>query len=530
MVLVQFAWGLLFSDLLLERELGDFGIVPQGGQRVLLGEVPYRDFWEFIAPGALYVSAGALSLFGSNMLALGWTLTAIFVLMVALLYGLSKLVLRSELAALCCLLWVAIGLPSWPVLDHHWVATFTSVAAVAALARWLPRRGWLWLIVSGAMCALTGLSLQSAAPLLTLALALFVIAVTSGRRRIPVLAVLGGAAFALLVIAVAGFALVGAFPQFIEDTVVWLFARYAGISTARLYLLPAQGSTLRKTVEATGTLLIVLLVAVMVALSLRSALRAQPMRRRLLLLSLGAAGIFLGALYHLDRYHVIYAFPLAAPLLVYWAGRLYRQARPSLQPAVAACTALALAIVILPLTSPASNAAALRGWFQPGQAALATPAGLVVAETPAEAEGLRIILGFLQQRVPPGGAVWVGPYWPELYFLSGRRNPTSFDVLTTGENSQTQFEQAAAELRRARPAAVVWAPQSSHEREPTEVFRTRLAPLEAVIDSCYRRVVAYELEGGVNGRVRPTDRRDPPVDVGRLGFWVLMELDPERCR
>jgi hypothetical protein len=46
----------------------DEGLIVFGAQRVLEGDIPYRDFWSLYAPGQFYAVAGLFSLFGSSVL------------------------------------------------------------------------------------------------------------------------------------------------------------------------------------------------------------------------------------------------------------------------------------------------------------------------------------------------------------------------------------------------------------------------------------------------------------------------------
>jgi hypothetical protein len=46
----------------------DEGLIVVGAQRVLEGDIPYRDFWTIYAPGQFYAVAGLFSLFGSSIL------------------------------------------------------------------------------------------------------------------------------------------------------------------------------------------------------------------------------------------------------------------------------------------------------------------------------------------------------------------------------------------------------------------------------------------------------------------------------
>jgi len=46
----------------------DEGLIVFGAQRVLEGDIPYRDFWTLYAPGQFYAVAGLFKLFGSSVL------------------------------------------------------------------------------------------------------------------------------------------------------------------------------------------------------------------------------------------------------------------------------------------------------------------------------------------------------------------------------------------------------------------------------------------------------------------------------
>src|ERR1700741_5207936 len=47
----------------------DEGILLQGGQRILDGQVPYRDFFSFYTPGAFYLIAALFKVFGDSFVA-----------------------------------------------------------------------------------------------------------------------------------------------------------------------------------------------------------------------------------------------------------------------------------------------------------------------------------------------------------------------------------------------------------------------------------------------------------------------------
>src|SRR3972149_5304732 len=66
---------LLFSflyflfDITRVVDVYDEGIAVYGAQRLLEGDLPYRDFWTIYAPGQFYALAGLFKVFGSFVLA-----------------------------------------------------------------------------------------------------------------------------------------------------------------------------------------------------------------------------------------------------------------------------------------------------------------------------------------------------------------------------------------------------------------------------------------------------------------------------
>src|SRR5450756_455519 len=60
----------LYISLGITRALNiyDEGLILYGAQRVLWGQVPYRDFWSVYSPGQFYALAALFRVFGSSVL------------------------------------------------------------------------------------------------------------------------------------------------------------------------------------------------------------------------------------------------------------------------------------------------------------------------------------------------------------------------------------------------------------------------------------------------------------------------------
>ncbi len=167
----------------LEFSSGDEGMLLAGALRILHGQVPYRDFFFFVAPGSLYLIAGWLHLFGTTLVAarsLACVINAFLVLGLALMGRALKLS-RASLALLF-LSQVALGFVSWPIVSHHWMvnaAIFLSASCLAFSERG-ERQGLLF--ASGALAGAGGLMLQDEGGYWVL-LSILLLLLSGGERR-----------------------------------------------------------------------------------------------------------------------------------------------------------------------------------------------------------------------------------------------------------------------------------------------------------------------------------------------------------
>lgn len=517
LALLQLGWGLGYSHSLLGLQMGNEGFKFDAAVRVLTGQVPYRDFYLLEGPGIYYLTAGAFGLFGANVLAGRWLMAAISTLIVVLLYALGRRVMSARAAGWAAVLYVAIGLPSWPMLNNRWLATLLSLAATAAVVPWLLGRPRAWLVLAGALCALAALTHQTAGGCLGLTLALLALAHEAGwaGRLRAVVALLGGALLPA-VPALLYFSAVGALPAMLYDTLVSPFTQYVPHQT-KLYLpLPYDMSgafDLGGLIDLVMTLATLAMAPLAVVLTLAALVARRGLvaaRRRLLLLySLASLAMVSVALTRPDRPVVVVAFPLTLLLLVYWLQPLLRLGSARRRRFTGAYVALGATTFAIHSALNFSTVAAFTHPFQPALYAVDTPNGRLYTESAANARGARVMLGFIGERVPPGGAIWVGPDLPMLYFLSGRRNPTAFDMIASSVYTQRDFERLAEALERAHPAAVIWAPETTRYEEVFNLDRDLRAAQLRLVEAVFRR--CYRMAAGVPGVVE------------------FLEYDPARC-
>lgn len=149
-------FSLVYLQVGLTRWLNHFdeGLVCVGAERVLRGELPYRDFWSFYAPGQFYLVAGVFRLLGVTVLAERLLGIAELAALLLLLFLLCRRVAGEAFAWsgwLLALTWklgppLALGVTT---------ALLLGMASLLCLLLFLERRG-RWLIPAG---LLTGLAL-----------------------------------------------------------------------------------------------------------------------------------------------------------------------------------------------------------------------------------------------------------------------------------------------------------------------------------------------------------------------------------
>jgi hypothetical protein len=135
----------------------DEGFALYGAHRVLLGEVPHRDFWAVYPPGQFYTLAAAFAVFGETLL-VERLVSVVLHLSLALAVYLVVAALTSRRAALVPCALVAIWLAA---ADYFGYAVFPALAlslfGIWGLLQYVATGHARWLGASGAFVALAAL-------------------------------------------------------------------------------------------------------------------------------------------------------------------------------------------------------------------------------------------------------------------------------------------------------------------------------------------------------------------------------------
>jgi hypothetical protein len=127
----------------------DDGTLGHTAERVLLGEMPHRDFDDVYTGGLAYLNAAAFRLVGTTLWTLRLVLLAFFVVWVPTIYYLAARFVRPLAASALTLVAVVWSVPSYPAAMPSWYNLFFATFGIAALFRYLGDSRARWLVAAG---------------------------------------------------------------------------------------------------------------------------------------------------------------------------------------------------------------------------------------------------------------------------------------------------------------------------------------------------------------------------------------------
>lgn len=463
----------------------DEGLIVTGAERILRGQVPYRDFFSELAPGSFYLQAGIFRIAGVSLFSLRLTVWLVGIAMSVVVYSLSRKIIRGWWALAPVVIFLTICYPLTYRLSHHWWGNLLYLLMVLCLATLPARlhsapalRRRLPLLAGGLFAALTALCMQSKGAWALLAAGAFLLVgakllvacawrETLRKGLICTLWFLLGfgvpATFSVIY-----FWMKGAMGEWVFDNLVFLFAHY------RPYLRVPQATLGGQLVNAGSALfeepslgLLIYFVgyaffavagplAAFGSATWRLCLRRDAdgsLAKPLLVYLLAGLGILLSEWHSPDIFHLMWASPLMLILLCAAGQWAWEQWRPSRRFLGGIC-ALALMFVVLGSLRNVGSAARL-------EYPVITRRGTLFAR-PELGPALQQRIRAIEEAVPPGGEAFFFPYDPHFYFLTATRNPTRYDVLLPGFNSAQQVGEVLAALRERLPERVFSLRQLEH--------------------------------------------------------------------
>ena len=142
--------GLLFANFYFRPEIGDEGIIAMDGWRIYKGEIPHRDFFQFIPPLAGYVQSAVFKFFSPSIFAvrfLGFVYGTLLLLLTFLFY--RKYIKSDMVTALALSFIVPFGVGSWLFGSHHWLVAILQICGGIVFSHSLEHKSRFWAVISG---------------------------------------------------------------------------------------------------------------------------------------------------------------------------------------------------------------------------------------------------------------------------------------------------------------------------------------------------------------------------------------------
>jgi hypothetical protein len=475
-------FALSFSYLCLFRRFTsmepDEGILLQGAQRVLSGQVPYRDFFSFYTPGSYYALALLFKVFGSTIVVARTALAFTGALLSLITYLLARRVCSPAIALLMAALATATSLPYRFLMLHNWDSTVLACIAIYCAVRLLEKPNPKSAFALGSFASLTVLFEQSKGAGLWLGLVAGFLAIYFVQRRSSsltdtpnhaklrwgtrgqILALILGLAWPVA-ITFAYFIAQHSTSSMLAD---WLWPLHHYSRANRVpYGYQNWNDEARQAIFNSGSLPVRLVVWLTLSPGLwipalpflaagylaywifraRGRPEIDAQSRYYIIVTAAFVGLALSAaLTRADILHFMYLQPLNCVLLAWLIeardipGRFVKSARLLLVGYIVITFFLIGMIPLLGVLSARDR--------------LETRRGVVTTEKE------NTVIGYVQKHVAPGETILVYPYLPTVYYLTGTFSPAPYDYFQPGMHTREQANEIIGQLASKQVKAVLY--------------------------------------------------------------------------
>lgn len=424
----------------------DEGIYLSGAERILHGQAPYRDFFVMTGPGTFWIEAAILGLFGPTLRHARLALVFDLALLTAVVYWLASQLTSRKFALILAVSFFALQTrPLFRLyVNHRWDSSAIGLLAVALISAGTERPRPILFFASGLVGAAAAWITPSLLAVSAL-LGLWLLMVQELRRQVvPYLA--GAACLSLVAGGVLFFQ--GALGPMFRD-LLWTSAHYpaanrvpygyGAIGPGGLRLMFAGASGRALIARATGLIAVLLppvLPPVVYAAWIVRRLRRRKMDEReklATLLMLASFGFVISAFPRWSADQLLFIVPVFYVL----AGYMLNEAlKGKMLRVAAAAFSLSIAVAAFGYSFLAIRSEPL----------IETRIGRVRAAPDDQS-----IIRLTKERIKPGNTLFVYPYLPIMYFLTGAQNPTQYSFLQPGMMDPVTYDKALAQLRAHPP-------------------------------------------------------------------------------
>ena len=429
---------LLFVAFDLKPEPGDEGILTMDAWRISGGEVPHRDFFQFIPPLAAYIQALFFKLLGPSVFSVRLLGLIYGLLLLSLSYYIhGKFISEPLIMALSISFVVIFGVSSWEFGSHHWLCGILQLSALAVLLGAQGKKSLPLSLAGGALLGMAVFALQDQGGYAVAGLAL--VSFFSPREERRYFLIPAAAAVATFSLLSLPFALAAGPVQLYRDWILFPLFYYKLSHGNQVFLSGVAGKFLsvwdmtmiRQAPDfvigyALGSSFI-LLMPVLAPLSLFVAWKKRLLpTREFLLVTVFVAAFLLTSFHRFALSNLLWAFFALFPLHLL-LDRLMKSGNKRARIAAAAFSMLVIASCLAYGVSKARFCLDRDRIFT-----VTGAAGTYRMLDPGSAASMRELLEVIDRNVKQDEPLFCAGYIPLVNFLSARKNPTRLNFVYFG--------------------------------------------------------------------------------------------------
>ena len=419
----------------------DEGIYLEGARRTAQNHVAYRDFFALTGPGDFWLHGSLFRIFGPSLAISRAALSCELTLICTAIYWLATRFTTRLFAAAIASLYLAMLLtsPYQLYVNHRWDSNTLSVLAVASLGAGIERQQRKYFLFAG---ILAGSAAWATPPVGIAVVAILVWMLFQPALRIHALSYCSGVA-GISAAAVGILLYQGALAPMVQH-LLWSAGNYRspnsvpyGYLSGDVSQVLAGGRTAVRTAEGMlPTVLPPLAYAGWLLLLWRRKKEIAHVRTLAGLIVVVSAAMLAACYPRFGGHQLLFVSPL------YWV--------------LCACALfLAIPAAWLTISSIALLVAAAALWI--GAAPPRLPYRIQTQAGEVECSKKHyVLLSGLQRRIQPGDSLFVFPYLPMVYFVTGGKNPTRYSFMQPGMMNAGDEASVIADLRAHPPKWIVW--------------------------------------------------------------------------
>jgi hypothetical protein len=127
----------------------DEGVLGHSAERVLVGELPHRDFDDVYTGGLSQADAQVFRWTGVRLINLRWAMFAVFLLWVPAVFFIATRFTGAAGGAIATLLCIVWSVPTYPAAMPSWYNLFFATFGTAALMRFTDTSQRRWIVIAG---------------------------------------------------------------------------------------------------------------------------------------------------------------------------------------------------------------------------------------------------------------------------------------------------------------------------------------------------------------------------------------------